>query len=182
MDWYPHNIGDFEADTLHLSAFEDGVYCRLLRWYYREERPLPDDDQALAAIARVNFEEFKRINKTIRAFFVARSGLLQHKRCNKVIAEQTKKRRDAKERKEKQRKNGLGGTSGRPRNVTRTSRGGHASVTRDVHVPNAYVTAPEERRGEEVVRRSEEESLKVVGSSEPAPTAIVSEISFLRRA
>lgn len=182
MDWYPHNIGDYEADTLHLTAAEDGAYRRLVDWYYKNERPLPDDDHALAAIARIDSMQFKAMAATIRAFFVARNGLLQHKRCNKVIAEQTGKRRDWKQRKEKQRKNGLGGGAGRPRGVTRASRGTPSGHSRDTNGTPACVSTPEERRGEEVVRRSEEESQNLVGSTEPAPTATVSEISFLRRA
>lgn len=124
MDWYPHNIGDFDADTLHLSAAERGVYRTLLDWYYREERPLPDDDKALAAIARVTIEEWNPMAATIRAFFVPEESrvigakVLQHKRCNRVIREQTKKRRDNKERKKKQRSRGLNMSVTRPSRVT----------------------------------------------------------------
>jgi len=170
MEWYPHNIGDYDADTLHLSAFEDGVYTRLLRWYYREERPLPDDDQALASIARIGLSEWLPVSVKIRAFFVTAAsrgtGLvnLQHKRCNKVIAEQTKKRRDWKERKGKQRKNGLHDPV-----TLDTPRTKHALIVpRDTIGTPACVSTPEERRGEEEVKRLEE-SPKVVITSETPP-------------
>lgn len=70
MDWYPHHIDDYDADTLHLTPAEDGIYSRLLRWYYKHERPLPDDDVALAAISRIGLEEWRAVAPKIRALFV----------------------------------------------------------------------------------------------------------------
>ena len=51
MAWFAFDIDAYDADTMHLSAAEDGVYMRLMRHYYKTRMPLPDDDRALAAIA-----------------------------------------------------------------------------------------------------------------------------------
>lgn len=139
MEWYPHHIDDYDADTLQLTLAEDGAYCRLLRWYYKHERPLPDDDAALAVICRVSVDEWKALAVKIRPLFVQRSaGTLHQRRCDKVLIEQNRRRKDAAKRQEKLRKYNVIGPA--PRN---------AEVTRYSRVTNASVTLPEERRGED---------------------------------
>ena len=139
MEWYPHHIDDYDADTLQLTLAEDGAYCRLLRWYYKHERPLPDDDAALAVICRVSVDEWKALATKIRPMFVQRSAKTLHqRRCDKVLVEQNRRRKDAAKRQEKLRKYNVIGRAPRNDDVTRQSR-----------VTNASVTLPEERRGEE---------------------------------
>jgi len=135
MDWYPHNISDYDTDTLHLSAEQDGVYARLLRWYYANERPLPDNDAKLAGIARISLDKWLEMADVMRAFFVTRDTqntterVLHHKRCDDVILTQSAKRRDWNKRQKKLRKH----------NILR-------DVTRDTGVNNA--PRGEERRVE----------------------------------
>jgi uncharacterized protein YdaU (DUF1376 family) len=82
-DWYPWYPGLFEGDTMHLDEGQDGVYRRLLDWYMSRRRPLPDNDAALAAIARVPLDRWmERYADAVRPFFKAHSGLLGHKRCD----------------------------------------------------------------------------------------------------
>ena len=127
MDWYPHHIDDYDADTLRLTLAEDGAYSRLLRWYYKHERPLPDDEVALAAICRIGIDEWRVLDPKIRRFFVTRDtrvsheSVLFHKRCDEVIVTQNKKRKDGKKRQEKFRKNNA------LEDVTRDNRVGNAS-------------------------------------------------------
>jgi uncharacterized protein YdaU (DUF1376 family) len=82
MSWFAFDIEGYDADTMHLSAAEDGIYCRLIRFYYKTRVPLPDNDKALAAIARVTMAEWEAARDTIRAFFKPRRGKLTHKRCD----------------------------------------------------------------------------------------------------
>jgi uncharacterized protein YdaU (DUF1376 family) len=153
MEWYPHHISDYDADTIHLTAFEDGCYSRLLRWYYLNERPLPSDDRTLAIICRISIEEWRTVSDTLLAFFVTRdkrvsngsqtatpATVLIHRRCDLVITNQNKRRKDGKARQEKRRKYTV-----------------LEDVTRDIAVTNASVTLPEERRGEE--KKKEETAL-----------------------
>src|SRR5258706_5299471 len=85
MAWYAHDIDAYDADTMHLSPAEDGIYSRLLRFYYKTRVPLPNDDRALASIARISVAEWEVVKDTIRAFFKPRRGRLHHKRCDKEL-------------------------------------------------------------------------------------------------
>lgn len=126
MDWYPHDIDAYDADTLHLTPAEDGIYSRLLRWYYKNERPLPNDEVSLAAIARVGVEEWRGYAARITALFVTRDKPdsqgteLHKKKCNEVLISQTKKRKDGKSRQRKLRKRNITGV------VTRDKAAGNA--------------------------------------------------------
>lgn len=87
MDIYKFHIDLYRRDTRHLSAFEDGVYRRLIDEYMADECPLPDNDKALANVARITLEEWQPIAPTMRAFFTLKNGRLIHKRCEIVLAE-----------------------------------------------------------------------------------------------
>src|SRR5262249_4899577 len=39
MDWYPWYSDLYEADTLHLTPAQDGIYRRLIDWYMSKRRP-----------------------------------------------------------------------------------------------------------------------------------------------
>jgi uncharacterized protein YdaU (DUF1376 family) len=84
VDWYPWYPVLFRADTPHLNEVEEGVYRRLIDWHMETRRPLPDDDRALAGIARVSAERWARYAPVIRAFFHSRSGK-SHQFEGKVI-------------------------------------------------------------------------------------------------
>jgi uncharacterized protein YdaU (DUF1376 family) len=45
MNFYKHHLGDYDAATAHLSWDEDTAYTRLLRAYYRREKPIQDDEK-----------------------------------------------------------------------------------------------------------------------------------------
>jgi uncharacterized protein YdaU (DUF1376 family) len=77
--WMPLWIGDYLADTMHLTGPEHGAYLLLLMHSWRTG-PLPDDDRQLAAIARTDRSEWKQMAKTIRAFFAATDAGLVQKR------------------------------------------------------------------------------------------------------
>jgi uncharacterized protein YdaU (DUF1376 family) len=88
MDWYRWYPALFEADTMHLTPAQDGIYRRLIDWYMSKRRPLPDNDQALAAIARIGLQEWREVAPVIRAFFKPKGGVLYQKRCDKELNEQ----------------------------------------------------------------------------------------------
>lgn len=87
-DWYPWYPALFAADTMHLSAAQDGIYRRLIDWYMTQRRPLPADDEALAGIARVTLEEWKLHSAVVRKFFRRNKKRLTHKRCDSELEKQ----------------------------------------------------------------------------------------------
>lgn len=66
--WMPLYIGDYLADTGHLSTTQHGAYLLLLMHYWRK-RELPDDDKQLAAIAKLPLRIWLDTKETIQAFF-----------------------------------------------------------------------------------------------------------------
>lgn len=85
--WMPLYVGDYLADTMHLTTAEHGAYVLLLMHSWRTG-PLPDDDSRLAAIVRADAAAWRRMAPTIRAFFdVTDAGLVQ-RRLERVRSEQ----------------------------------------------------------------------------------------------
>lgn len=66
--WMPLYIADYLADTAHLGALQSGAYLHLIMHYW-QTGSLPDDDAALARIARMTAAEWGRNRSTIAAFF-----------------------------------------------------------------------------------------------------------------
>lgn len=89
MDWYPFYPALFRADTMHLTAEQDGIYRRLIDHYMETGHPLPDNDTALARIAGVSAECFMHASSIVRAFFKHKNdGYLYHKRCEMILNQQ----------------------------------------------------------------------------------------------
>ncbi|CAB4164248.1 Protein of unknown function DUF1376 [uncultured Caudovirales phage] len=94
MEWYPFYPALYRADTMHLTAEQDGIYRRLIDHYMETRQPLPDNDLALARIASVPAELWQLHSATIRAFFrPSKSGFLHHKRCNTELERQDARNR-----------------------------------------------------------------------------------------
>lgn len=66
--WMPLYIGDYRADTTHLSAAQHGAYLLLIMHYWQQSG-LPDDDEQLARIACMSLPEWRKNRPVIRAFF-----------------------------------------------------------------------------------------------------------------
>jgi uncharacterized protein YdaU (DUF1376 family) len=81
--WMPLYIGDYLADTGHLTAAEHGAYLLLLMQQWRRGW-LPDDDMQLSRMVRMRVEHWRRIAGNVRAFFAAGEmpGTLQQKRLH----------------------------------------------------------------------------------------------------
>lgn len=87
MNFYKHHIGDYAAATAHLSILEDGVYSRLIRIYYRDEKPLPIDLRAVQRLACARSEdEREAVQLVLEEFFVLAEDGWHSKRCDEEIA------------------------------------------------------------------------------------------------
>ncbi|MBM1169913.1 YdaU family protein [Microvirga arabica] len=66
--WMPFYVRDHLADTVHLSAFEQGVYLLLIMYYWLH-KGLPTADEKLARIVRLSFDQWMEIRPIIVEFF-----------------------------------------------------------------------------------------------------------------
>jgi uncharacterized protein YdaU (DUF1376 family) len=107
--WMPLYIADYLADTQHLSAEQHGAYLLLLMAAWKRGGALPDDDDQLAAIARLDAPRWRKSSGILRGFFKAQDGQLVQGRLAVEYA-------DAVRVHEAQKANG--GKGGRPRKET----------------------------------------------------------------
>jgi uncharacterized protein YdaU (DUF1376 family) len=131
MDWYPHYINDYDRDTLHLTTLEHGADRLLIDAYMRFGQPLPDDDEILARIAKLEPTAWAAIAPTIRAFFVTRDSRLCHKRCHTELTKQSEKRENAAKRQRRKR-------------------------LKSNELPEEPVTRESHSRGQDILRRKKE--------------------------
>lgn len=89
--WMRLFVGDLIADTTHLNRCDFGSYVLLMCSYWRRRKPLPDDDRALSAAARVTLEEWKAIRPVLAEFFQIENGVWRHKRIDEELEEARKR-------------------------------------------------------------------------------------------
>jgi uncharacterized protein YdaU (DUF1376 family) len=86
VNFYKHHIGDYAAATAHLTFTEDAAYTRLLRIYYRDERPLPVEVRAVQRLAGARTpEEQEAVETVLREFFALTDDGWRNKRCDEEI-------------------------------------------------------------------------------------------------
>lgn len=92
LNFYKHHIGDYDADTSHLSWTEDAAYRRLLCLYYRREQPIPSDvAQACRLVRATSKPERDAVETVLREFFQPGPDGWRHKRCDEEIESAAKK-------------------------------------------------------------------------------------------
>lgn len=85
--WMPLYIGDYLADTMHLTCEQHGVYMLLLMAYWRKGCPLPSNDMALAATCRLSIDAWSTHKAVLMQFFDTSSGIdWVHHRVEKEMA------------------------------------------------------------------------------------------------
>lgn len=106
MNYYDHHIGDYDADTSHLSWMEDMAYTRLLRLYYRREKPItPDLVQACRLVRARSGQQKAAVAQVLREFFVLQSDGWHQSRCDQELQryQEGAPERDARRENEKER-------------------------------------------------------------------------------
>lgn len=106
VNYYEHHLGDYDQATAHLSACEDGIYSRLIRWYMAEEKPLPADLKAIQRRVRAHTKEERQAVETILGeFFELHDDGYHQRRCDAEIAKylESAPDRDAKRENERER-------------------------------------------------------------------------------
>jgi uncharacterized protein YdaU (DUF1376 family) len=83
--WMPVFIGDYLADTMHLSTEQHGAYLLLLFHLWRRGS-LRDEDAVLAQISGLGESAWKQHRGVLAEFFKVHGGLWQHARVEKERA------------------------------------------------------------------------------------------------
>lgn len=87
MNYYEHHIGDYDADTAHLSWLEDMAYTRLMRLYYRKEAPIPADiAQACRLVRAQSRDERRAVETVLNEFFVLADDGWHQARCDAEVS------------------------------------------------------------------------------------------------
>lgn len=84
--WVRIHIGDYKADTAHLSTVEHGALL-LLRLHYWRQGPVKDNDTTLARIVGLPIGEWKAIRTTLEDFFEVRGGEWANSQWTEEIAQ-----------------------------------------------------------------------------------------------
>lgn len=137
MNFYKHHIGDFDADTAHLSWLEDAAYRRLMCLYYRREQPIPADlAQACRLVRASNKQEREAVETVLREFFEQTPDGWRNKRCDEEIEA-------AKKKAESNRNNGNKG--GRPKRNDTNQKPGGFSLGSDLESQKNLSQTPDTR-------------------------------------
>lgn len=133
MNYFKHHIGDYDADTAHLTWLEDMAYTRLMRLYYRREQPIPKDlNQACRLVRATSKQERDAVALVLEEFFVSTDEGWRNKRCDEEI-EASKAKADA------NRDNGKKG--GRPsKKETQEKPTGFSVGSQEEPTPNPQIT------------------------------------------
>ncbi len=66
--WMPLYIGDYLADTQHLTTIQHGAYLLLIMHYWQHGK-LPNEEAAIAGISRLNRDQWRNNCSAIAAMF-----------------------------------------------------------------------------------------------------------------
>ena len=80
------HVGDYEAATAHLSMLEDAAYGRMMRIYYRTEKPLPADIKQVCRLVRAQSKpERDAVQSVLEDFFVLADDGWHQARCDEEL-------------------------------------------------------------------------------------------------
>ena len=87
MNYFELHVGDYDAATAHLSMLEDAAYGRMLRIYYRTEKPLPADVRQVCRLARAQSKaERDAVQAVLDEFFVLAEDGWRQQRADAELA------------------------------------------------------------------------------------------------
>jgi len=90
VHYYQFNVADFALHTSHLTLEEEGIYRRLLDYYYDTETPIPKETQSV--IRRLRLVSYEvQFNIILNEFFVLMDDGWHNFRADIEISEYNKK-------------------------------------------------------------------------------------------
>lgn len=84
--WMPLYIGEYLADTSHLTRAQHGSYLLLLMAYWRRGGPLPDNDTMLSQIAKCTPREWQNDKPILAELFKVGGGIWTQTKADKELA------------------------------------------------------------------------------------------------
>ena len=97
--WMPLYIGDYMADTMHLTCDQHGAYLLLMMAYWRKGGPLPSNDASLSAICRLSLDAWSIHKAVLKEFFdTSKEGVWVHGRIEKELSDSIEKKEKAAEK------------------------------------------------------------------------------------
>jgi uncharacterized protein YdaU (DUF1376 family) len=117
VNFYKHHLGDYDSATSHLTWDEDMAYTRLMRVYYRDEKPLPVNLPKVCRLVRAQTRVQKAaVAMVLDEFFVKADDGWRNKRCDQEIEQAAQQaavnRRIAEEREAKRARSANGSLNG----------------------------------------------------------------------
>jgi uncharacterized protein YdaU (DUF1376 family) len=85
LNFYKHHLGDYDGATAHLSWDEDMAYTRLLRTYYRREKPFTDRSEAYRLTRATSKAQRSAVDTVLDEFFTQESDGFRNKRADQEI-------------------------------------------------------------------------------------------------
>ena len=86
LPFMPLYVGDYLADTAHLTTEQHGAYLLLLMAYWRHGGPLPADDRKLARIVKMDPRKWAKHKDAVLDFFVFSHNNFAHTRADEELA------------------------------------------------------------------------------------------------
>ena len=161
--WMPMYVGDYLADTQHLSTLEHGMY-HLLIYHYWEHGGLPTDPTSLSILVKTSRQTWARHAAKISALFQQPGW--RHKRIDAELAKYKKIRNARKIA------GAIGGTRTQVvRHLRLASAQAFASMLPQANAQANALPITEEREEREKKRVAEEASKQAVVQPEPSLTA-----------
>jgi len=141
VNYYEHHIGDYDADTAHLSWLEDMAYTRLMRLYYRKEAPIPAAVADACRLVRAATKEHRQaVESVLHEFFTLAVDGWHQKRCDAdVVRYQAKAERNRE----------VGKLGGRPRKVETQTKPPGLFVGSHIEPKQNPLQSPDTRHQEE---------------------------------
>lgn len=82
------HLGDYERDCVELSPLQDGMYFRLMRWYYSTGRPIPNDlDRVYRRLHALSVEEQMATRYILENFFMLDGPVWRQKRIEQELSQ-----------------------------------------------------------------------------------------------
>lgn len=95
LPYFPFFVSDFDADTMHLTAEQDGVYNRLLRLQWKNKScALKNDERDLRTKLRLTAAQYRRSAiPVIREYFLIEDGYIYNNRLREEWEKANRKHR-----------------------------------------------------------------------------------------